>query len=85
MLLNEKLILDEAKKFANRVMKESDKNQAAVIGQAFRLALGRLPSEEEQSTARAFLEKHSALGDLEGAVADLCHALLNVNEFVYVD
>jgi Protein of unknown function (DUF1553)/Protein of unknown function (DUF1549) len=86
MLLNEKLILDEAKTFAKRVLKEAGDKPEAVIERAFRLALGRLPSDEEQSALRAFLEKQAPIsGGFEGAVTDLCHALMNVNEFVYVD
>jgi hypothetical protein len=86
MLLNEKLILDEAKTFAKRVLKEAGDKPEAVIERAFRLALGRLPSDEEQSALRAFLEKQAPVsGSFEGAVTDLCHALMNVNEFVYVD
>jgi Protein of unknown function (DUF1553)/Protein of unknown function (DUF1549) len=86
MLLNEKLILDEAKTFAKRVLKEAGDEPAAVIERALRLALGRPPSDEEQSALRAFLEKQAPIsGGFEGAVTDLCHALMNVNEFVYVD
>jgi hypothetical protein len=86
MLLNEKLILDEARTFAKRVLKEAGDEPAAVIERAFRLALGRPPSDEEQSALRAFLEKQAPIsGGFEGAVTDLCHALMNVNEFVYVD
>ncbi len=44
---------------------------------AYRLALGRPPTPNELALAREFLRR-SPLGEL-------CRALFNVNEFVYLD
>jgi hypothetical protein len=99
MLLNSKVTLDMARAFAGRVLAEAGSDPAKVIDRAHRLALGRAPGADEQQTMRYFLDRETAL--LKGrklpaaptaadpafaaAVTDLCHALLNVNEFLYVD
>jgi hypothetical protein len=43
------------------------------------LALGRPPDLTERALARAFL---SSVGS---SFADYCRALLNLNEFIYID
>ena len=48
-----------------------------------RLALSRAPSTEERDALRNFLKQHK--GPFPDAVTDLCHSLLNLNEFLYVD
>jgi Protein of unknown function (DUF1553)/Protein of unknown function (DUF1549) len=99
MLLNARGTLDVAKAFAERVLAESGGDPAKVIDCAHSVALGRPPDADERATLLAFLDRQTAL--LKGkkkaavparvdpafvaAVADLCHALLNVNEFLYVD
>jgi Protein of unknown function (DUF1553)/Protein of unknown function (DUF1549) len=85
MLLNEKLIVDQAAVFANRVVKEAGDKPDAIIDSAYRIALGRVPNSEERVALRNFLQRQTAKGDAKQAVVDLCHSLLNVNEFVYVD
>jgi hypothetical protein len=77
-LLNDEMVLGVAKAFAARVAKEDDG-----VGAAFELALGRPPDTEERQAAEEFLRRHG--GERGEAVVDLCHALLNLNEFVYVD
>jgi hypothetical protein len=62
----------EAKALAERVSKEADP-----VGRAFRLCFVRGPSDAERVRCAAFLER--------GSLSDLCHALLNANEFVYLD
>jgi hypothetical protein len=79
-LLNDEMALDLAKTFAARVTKEAGED---ATGKAFELALGRLPDTEEREAARNFLARHP--GKPAEALADLCHALLNLNEFLYVD
>jgi hypothetical protein len=98
MLLNDKVTLDVARAFAERVLAETGGDPARVAERAHRLALGRAPDAGERQALAAFLDRETAL--LKGkspppagrfdpafaaAVADLCHALLNVNEFLYVD
>ena len=79
-LLNDAIVLGYAKALAARAAKE---NAADPAGRAFVLALGRPPSTEEAAKLAGFLERHT--GKPADALADLCHALLNLNEFLYVD
>ena len=46
----------------------------------FRLALGRAPEPDETTKALAFL----SAGEAETSLVHFCHALLNLNEFVYL-
>jgi hypothetical protein len=94
MLLNSKVTLDMARAFAGRVLAEVGNDPGKVIDRAHRLALGRAPGADERQTLRDFLDRETALlrgrglsagATFAAAVTDLCHALLNVNEFLYVD
>ncbi|MBM3981378.1 MAG: DUF1553 domain-containing protein [Planctomycetes bacterium] len=82
-LLNDSVVVGIAKGFAARVTKEAGTDRDKVIDRAFALACGRPPTTEERAAMRGFLKRHTGT-DAE-AVVDLCHALLNLNEFLYVD
>jgi hypothetical protein len=79
-LLNGKLAVDSSKALADRVVHEAPADQADRIERAYRLALGRSPDALEKRLAAEFLQNSGTTG-----LADLCLALLNLNEFVYVD
>ncbi|QEL15998.1 DUF1549 and DUF1553 domain-containing protein [Limnoglobus roseus] len=83
MLLNDTIVLDFAKTFAARLQKDAGDDQAKIVDRAFRLALSRPPTADERDRTTKFLAAHP--GTSGEAVADLCHALLNLNEFLYVD
>jgi hypothetical protein len=51
------------------------------VEQAYWRALGRAPTPRETELSLAFLKKRAASPK---ALADFCHAVLNLNEFVYV-
>ncbi len=75
-LLNSSDVTAAADALADRVRRESAKaDEHPVL--AYRLSLGRRPTATELRLAAEFLE-HSPL-------TELCRALFNVNEFVYVD
>jgi hypothetical protein len=82
-LLNDSVVVGIAKAFATRVTKEAGTDRDKVVDRAFALACGRPPTAEERSAMLGFLKRHTGT-DAE-AVIDLCHALLNLNEFLYVD
>jgi hypothetical protein len=82
-LLNDSVVLTYAKAFAARVTKEAGTDNEKVIDRAFALAIGRPPTSEERAAMIGFLKRHP--GPQTEAVIDLCHALLNLNEFLYVD
>lgn len=83
-LLNSANVARSAREFARRVRELSGPSATAkaLVERAYRLALGRPPDEFEQERAAAFLT--SAAKDTE-ALDELCHAILNLNEFIFID
>jgi len=76
-LLNNGLMLVQAREFAERVRSEVGDSLPAQIARAHHLALGRPPEPVEQ----AALESLGADHGLE----NVCRALFNLNEFVWID
>ena len=85
MLLNSDLVLDYAKAFAKRARAtaEAPDDPSKLVEQAYQLAFGRAAGPDEVARGVAFLKEHR--GKLDAALADYCHALLNLNEFVFVE
>jgi hypothetical protein len=75
-LLNAAESMTAAKALSERLLKEA-KTDAERIDRAYRLTLGRAPTPIEQARAKAFLK--------DSPLSELCRALFNLNEFVYVD
>jgi hypothetical protein len=80
MLLNDPLILRQAALFAERVRREAGADPAAQARTAYLLAVGREPNPKELALSLRFLR---ARGSDQKALADFCHSVLNLNEFVY--
>jgi mono/diheme cytochrome c family protein len=76
-LLNAPFLLQQAGFLADRVEKESGTDTPARVTRAFRLAFQRDPSAAELAAAVPLVDRHG--------LAALCRALLNANEFLYVD
>ena len=85
MMLNEHLYMEKGKLFAERVTREAGSDPDRVIEQAYMLAFSRRPTSEERTAGIQFLRTQSKTGKQSEALADYCHALLNLNEFLYVD
>jgi hypothetical protein len=100
-LLNNAIVIGFARSFAERVLAETGGAPDRFVERAVRLALGRTPSTQERTAMVEFLHRQAALLKADGSVgkggvpgvepafaaaaADLCHVLVNLNEFVYVD
>ncbi|MDQ3012410.1 MAG: DUF1549 and DUF1553 domain-containing protein, partial [Acidobacteriota bacterium] len=91
-LMNNGFVLEQAGYFAERVTAEAGIDARKQIASAFKLALNRQPTEKETAWALEFLKKQSegytARKDEKpaaSALRDLCHAVFNLNEFLYVD
>ncbi|HWG44800.1 MAG TPA: DUF1549 and DUF1553 domain-containing protein [Gemmataceae bacterium] len=96
LLLNGDFALDRARQLAARLRDHFEADETELIAQAYRLSWGRLPSSEEVQLGRRFLNTQTeALLSRAGprnhtdvraaAIVDFCHALLNTNEFLFVD
>jgi mono/diheme cytochrome c family protein len=83
MFLNSPQGRADAEQFAARL---KDLDDAAAVTRAYRLALGRSPSDEELALAVGFLQTTNAADDArQRARVDLCQAIFGMNEFLYVE
>jgi hypothetical protein len=76
-LMNSDFMQEQSQAFADRLAKECKNDKACAVKTAWSLTLSRTPSPEEQKLAKTFFSAG-------GSLADMCLALLNRNEFVYV-
>lgn len=82
-MLNDALVVGFGKQLAARVTKEVGTDREKFVDRAFAVAVNRPATSEESAAMLGYLSRHK--GSEGEALADLCHALLNLNEFVYVD
>jgi hypothetical protein len=75
-LLNNPFMVRQASHFADR-LKGLSTDVEVQVEQAYRLAFGRPPSEEEKAAVAAHVRKHG--------LAKACRVLFSANEFVFVD
>jgi hypothetical protein len=87
ILINGAWTLARAKALARRLERIAGSDGVERITLAYRLAFGRVPTQAELSDAEAFLTRESGATASTDSPAwiDFCHALLNANEFLYVD
>jgi mono/diheme cytochrome c family protein len=76
-LLNSPFMLQQAEFMAERIRRQTGPDVSAQVQLAFRLAFQRLPNEREQSAAEVLVRNHN--------LTALCRAVLNANEFLYVE
>ena len=85
-LLNDPMILQQTKLLADRVMRTSGETDPQRLDHLFALAFGRQPTDDEVRTCLEFLGPPS--NDQAAAPApwaDLCHILINMKEFIFID
>lgn len=75
-LLHSGFLLQQSQVFADRIRREAGDATPAQVHRAFHLALGRDPASEEQTAAAALVEQHGLI--------ELCRALYNANEFLFL-
>jgi hypothetical protein len=100
ILLNGPFMNEEARAFAARLVKECGMDTSAQVARAYMLAFGRSATNEEIAQAKRFLahqeqviarERGAQSGDQQNvrcsadALVDFCLALMNSNEFLYVN
>jgi cytochrome c553 len=86
-LLNSPVADRQSAAFARRLLRECGPAPERAVARAWRLAFGRPAERKEAERAMTFLRERTAAhrGKAEAALAELCLALFNANEFVYVD
>lgn len=92
LLLNSSLTMDASQRLASDCIAQYAGNPRAQIQEIFQRVLSRTPSREDELDCMAFLAKQTALVKRQGstqptisALTDLCRAMFNSNEFLYVD
>jgi hypothetical protein len=92
ILMNDPFILEQSRKWAERVIADGDAAAERRIERMYEDALGRPPSADELTSAVEFLDTQGAEYQLDAAaarrdprvLADFGHVLWNVKEFVYL-
>jgi hypothetical protein len=89
MMMNSRLVRQQAEKLARVVMPATAADVPQAVEKAYRIALGRLPTDGERQRMVDFVLRAAEDGKgpkgLETATADFCQVLLCLNEFLYVD
>jgi mono/diheme cytochrome c family protein len=92
LLFNGKQLQERAQAFARRLAREHPGGLDEQVAAAYRLSYGRPPEPAEQTRALQFLQDQARHAEVSAAgsgqsslLEDFCHALLNSNEFIYVD
>ena len=90
-LLHDKFMFEQSEILAERVIREALSDSVIDrVNAVWRIVLGRLPDEEENSLCCQLLEHHTEQYSNaeqqpdQRALAQLCHMLLNTSEFLYV-
>lgn len=81
LMINSELTLQRARSLAGALKQKKLPDDAALVREAYRITFGRLPTDSESNSAIDFL----ASGKRDDKLTDFAHALLNANEFLYVD
>jgi hypothetical protein len=92
-LLNDPFIVGEARGLARRVLERSGLSPEQRIDQLYQMAFSRTPTATEVEEDLSFLKTQAtSYGLAEGSWrnetqvwSDLCHVLLNVKEFVFIE
>ena len=75
-LFNSPFVIEQAERFADRVVREAGQGIEAQVERAFRLAFGRRPDDREAEDGADLVEEHG--------LATLCRVLHNGNEFLFL-
>jgi len=88
-LMNDPFVVQQAARWAERILAEAGKTDEQRVTSLYQAAFTRLPNETELRNARQFLEqqtaRHGCGPDDPKPWADLCHVLINVKEFIFVN
>jgi hypothetical protein len=93
-LMNDPLVIHEARLWAKRVMEEPAKSTKERLINLYLTAFCHRPDEREARASLEFLAAHDKKSNSiathnpepsQGAWADLCHVLINMKEFIFID
>jgi hypothetical protein len=85
-LMNNELVFEWAKDLAKRVSNDAGMTAQSQVERAYKLVYSRAPKADEAASALAFLERQDKItGNRQTSFVDLCHMMLNSNEFLYLN
>lgn len=93
-LMNSAFTNEQAAYLAKRLSKEAGADPGKQVERLYWLTLSRPPTTQQRESAIAFLNEQRQLHRrkmaaddeaMQAALTDLCHVMLNLNEFVYVN
>ena len=87
-LWNDPLVLHMAEFWARQVLSGTEPSDEGRIDRLYEVAFSRHPTVEEMRWCLAFLRTDPGTGQAgqpPRAWADLCHVLMNVKDFIYIE
>ncbi len=88
IMLNNPFVHEQASIWADSLLKSDKKSTSELVGLAYKQAFGREPEPWESEAAVRYLDLQKTMDEknsLRQALADFCHTLFNVKEFVFVN
>ena len=82
-MLNAPFLWQQARLMAVRIEEEAGKTPDAQVERVYEAAFARLPTVEERTLGIQFLERKPAKDDTS-LLVHYCHAIMGLNEFVYI-
>ena len=85
-LLNNGTMRKQAESFATRLLRETDGNVDAIARRAWLYAYGRGVTDDERRRVTSFIRERAgdSGADVKPALTELCLAIFNTNEFIYI-
>ena len=85
-MLNSGFLWRQSELMAKRVESEAGKNPAAQVTHIYEVAFARLPTKQERALGIEFLKRKPVKSgkQTKSALVHYCHAILGLNEFIYV-
>jgi mono/diheme cytochrome c family protein len=93
-LMNDPLVVSQARMWAECITAETGRDARSRLNDLFETAFSRPPTDQEARACLAFLERQmhatprTSGNDQEAQVlawADLCHVLINMKEFIFIE
>jgi hypothetical protein len=87
-MMNNPFVVQQAQVWAKRILSDKEKTPSDRITQMYLTAFGRPPDATEMDAALNFITSHGKpAGEVEAlrTWSDLCHVLMNVKEFIFID
>jgi len=93
-LMNDPLVVSQARLWAERIAAGPSRSASSRLDELYEIAFSRQPTNDEARACLAFLDRQMQAGQMRQghdqerqvlAWADLCHILINMKEFIFID